>query len=252
MGTMIFKSNLAAIALVLSLHAYGADRGLERYPNQNIDSLRFAMDLAGVVQSTFEEHFPLMLQVRVDPTFSDQQIQIIKKASQVFVERALSSEVIDCAYARSSKDMPRSRQDFELELFAALSLVHSGGMSFPVYGFIARMWDQSSIVGLAYVNVFHSRSNPLPGYGERHHFHIALNSDYMGSGASYFYRNNAQYWAGVIAHEFLHNLGYRHPTGYEGSFINEYGECIASGGAEPEYLIGLKDVTVEPTACGVQ
>ena len=41
------------------------------------------------------------------------------------------------------------------------------------------------------------------------------------------YATLANQWAGTIFHEFLHNLGLRHPNGYEGSLIKEAGLSLA-------------------------
>ena len=58
--------------------------------------------------------------------------------------------------------------------------------------------------------------------------------------AQFWFSKNPDYWAGVIAHEVLHNLGYEHPKGYPGSFINEFGNCVwrsqnTSFSKAPEY-----------------
>jgi len=44
--------------------------------------------------------------------------------------------------------------------------------------------------------------------------------------SSYIYGADYHYWAGVIAHEILHNLGYVHPDGYTGTLITSYQDCI--------------------------
>ena len=36
-----------------------------------------------------------------------------------------------------------------------------------------------------------------------------------------------------MIHEVLHNLGYAHPNGYEGSFIEEFGLCTRYSGNVP-------------------
>ena len=58
----------------------------------------------------------------------------------------------------------------------------------------------------------------MPGQSDRHYFHIALNSDFLAP-SHYALAEDSDFWAGVMGHEMLHNLGYDHPHGYEGSFI---------------------------------
>jgi len=53
-------------------------------------------------------------------------------------------------------------------------------------------------------------------------------------------KDDFNYWADVLAHEILHNFGYRHPTGYPGSFIEEFGVCVRLNGVEPAQF-GLTD-----------
>ena len=81
-------------------------------------------------------------------------------------------------------------------------------------------------MGLGYVNFFGWVGTPMRNSGQKRYFYIGLNSDFLGEESSYTYANSSTYWAGVIAHEVLHNLGYTHPTGYAGSFINEFGNCL--------------------------
>ena len=65
---------------------------------------------------------------------------------------------------------------------------------------------------------------------------ISLNSDDLGSKSKYFLRNDVDFWAGMVAHEILHNLGYSHPNGYEGSFVREFGYCTQYSGNVPADL----------------
>jgi hypothetical protein len=157
------------------------------------------------------------------------------------LDRALKSHVIDCAYSRAHKDLPATRGEFEVQLYNALSLSYVHDAVMPSFGFIARYSGDSQSVGVGYVNLYYDRDNVLPGHDHRHYLHVALNSDFMGPSSEYVYRDNEEYWAGVIVHEFLHNLGYRHPTGYPGSFIKEYQLCLQGNGQshdEPEGVVG--------------
>ena len=216
-----------------------------RYPRDNV---AYAGDIVAIFEGSYREFLPTSLQVGLDPTFSDDQVAIIKDACQLFIERALMSQVLECAFSRSKKDLPSSRQTFEHELYTALAPVQIGENFFPAFAFIARFWDDPKAVGLGYLNLFNDTDKPLPGYRTRHYLHIALSSDHLGRNGGYYLSRDEGYWAGVIAHEFLHNLGYDHPTGYASSFIKEYGNCIWMNGAsaeEPEGTFNDKVITKE-------
>ncbi len=62
-------------------------------------------------------------------------------------------------------------------------------------------------------------------------FVITLNNYYVAAHGVY---SNAEYWAGTIAHEMLHNLGHRHPNSsdpnYEKYQINVVDEVIQNDG----------------------
>jgi len=61
-------------------------------------------------------------------------------------------------------------------------------------------------------------------------FEITLNKAYLGE-RDYSPGRDADYWAGVIAHEMLHNLGHTHPKGvYDGVFIRDYQNAIRYNG----------------------
>lgn len=47
----------------------------------------------------------------------------------------------------------------------------------------------------------------------------------------------------MLGYEVINNLGYRHPTGYPGSFIEEFGVCVQFNGVEPAQF-GLTDSDV--------
>lgn len=230
-------------AVLIALHGTASAADLSRYPRENA---AFAGEFLGGYHGTYRDVLIMSTQVRVDPTFSPQQKRLIDSAMRILQARALEDHVIDCAYAHSHKDLPSSRSDLQIKLYNALSLSYVGGFAMPSFSFIARYQDDPRTVGRGYVNLYFDRDNPLPGYDHRHYLHVALNSDQMGPSSSYVYREDTEYWAGVIAHEFLHNLGYVHPTGYPGSFIKEYGKCVAGNGQSREEAEGaLEDDVVE-------
>ncbi len=208
-----------------------ADRDATHYPNEGAyHSTEHIGDYKGNYQGTFA----LATQVRVDPSFTDGQKGILKDAMEVFMERALKKETIDCAYATSTKDLPKSRDKFEIDLVTALSSFVVDGVKFPAFIFVARFWNDPKAVGIGYLNLFYDKTLALPELGQRSHLHIAINSDFLGYDSRYFFAKYKEYWAGVMGHEFLHNLGYDHPSGYKGSFIEEYGNCLTTNGAKLE------------------
>lgn len=81
-------------------------------------------------------------------------------------------------------------------------------------------------------------------------FEITLNKAYLGE-RDYSLGRDEAYWAGVIAHEMLHNLGHTHPEGvYDGVFIRDYQNAIRHNGT---YRPGLSLVgSDEVVGCGTR
>lgn len=90
---------------------------------------------------------------------------------------------------------------------------------------IERMYERNSVMARAPVGIvqtYFSGSVPVV----RGTFRIKLNHYNLGS-ASHARGKDVNYWAGVIAHELLHNLGHTHPHGkYHQLFIREYQNAI--------------------------
>ena len=62
-------------------------------------------------------------------------------------------------------------------------------------------------------------------------FHVEINGRHLGSRTGYAYGGDPEYWAGVLAHEMLHNLGLRHRDGeYDGTFIRSYQRAVQTNG----------------------
>ncbi len=208
-----------------------ADRDATHYPSTGA---YHSTEYLGSYKGRYLNAIALHTQVRVDPSFTDGQKGILKDAMEVFMERALKKETLDCAFAQSTKDLPKSRETIEIDLATALSSFVINGLKVPGFIFIARFWNDPKAVGLGYQNLFYDTSVAMPELGIRSHLHIALNSDFLGYDSRYYFAKDKEYWAGVIGHEFLHNLGYDHPSGYRGSFIEEYGNCLTTNGAKAE------------------
>lgn len=214
-----------------------------RYPSGN---LAYCGDVMGIVRGEHDGWLPLSLQIAIDPTFNDDQKEILFEALKIFIERGSMNSVLDCAFRNSWRDMPVSREALRKELFSAITKLQIGDITLPSFAFISRYWDDPTSVGLGFIGLFFDRDKPMPGLPNRHYLHVGINSDYLGNGSSYFYRHDVEYWAGVIGHEFLHNLGYVHPNGYRGSFVSEYGHCIRRSGADGAPLEGeLQDLQIE-------
>jgi hypothetical protein len=83
--------------------------------------------------------------------------------------------------------------------------------------YVTKIFDAGNTVGLGWVNIVDYDAVPKK-------YFVGLNADYMTN--SYSWGLNYHYWASVLAHEMLHNLGYRHEGGYPGSLITEWGTAI--------------------------
>lgn len=214
----------------------GFAKSAEHYPENGNPAA--SANIVGVYEGKFKKWFPLALQLGIDPSFSEEQSKLVKEATRIFVERALSKRVVDCAFNNASKDRPESREDIETKLHSALAPMNISGVFVPSFAFIARYWDDARSVGIGYVGLYFDTDEPMASFSNRHYLHIALNSDHLGTGKSYRFANDLDYWAGVLGHEFLHNLGFQHPSGYSGSFIQEYGHCVQNNGAEEQIISG--------------
>jgi hypothetical protein len=219
------------IAFFLALFSFQgfSERQKGRYPSENF---AHAGQWGWLFEDVHGQIFPLALNFNHDPSFTTDQIEVIHSAMGIFIQRALKAHIIDCAFRKAHKDHKKGRTDFEWELYAALSWRSLGNLLYPGHSYIARYWGDKTSVGIGYVDLYYWRDKPLPGYKDRHYLHIALNSDFIGNASTFYLARDAEYWAGVIAHEFLHNLGYTHPTGYKGSFIEEYGNCVWQDGLD--------------------
>lgn len=167
--------------------------------------------------------------VLVENSFDQEQKQIIREASIRVRERMRSqrSAILACADKRSNRDkQSASGKAINDQIDQVFFKTASGGR--PINLNIVRLWSNSKAAGLAPVG---TRDYQFPEKGDL--LRIALNSDDLGSKSQYFLSNDIDYWAGVIVHEILHNLGYSHPKGYEGSFIKEFGRCTRYSGNVP-------------------
>jgi hypothetical protein len=168
-------------------------------------------------------------QVFAENGFDQEQKQLIREASIRVRERMRSqrSAIVACANKRSNRDKQSSSgKAINDQIDQVFFKTASGGRTIKLS--VVRLWSDSEAVGKAPVG---TRDYQFPEHGDL--LRISLNSDDLGSKSQYFLKNDIDYWAGVIAHEILHNLGYSHPNGYEGSFIKEFGRCTRYSGNVP-------------------
>ncbi|MEH2466329.1 hypothetical protein [Nostoc sp.] len=176
-------------------------------------------------------------QTYADNAFDGYQKAVIGPAAKLLHERLNNDQqrakVINCACSRSSKDFPTSRKAIDDQLKQVF--VNSASGNRPIKMTVTYLKGLKNVVGRGIVG----DSGQFPEKGDL--LRIALSSDYFGSQSSV--NNGYDYWANVMAHEVLHNLGYKHPTGYPGSFVEEFGICVQFNGEQPAQL-GLTDSDV--------
>ena len=144
----------------------------------------------------------LALAVRIDPAFDAQARRTLSTASQLFVRYALDAAVIERAVAASG---PRDRASLETHLRRALS-PHSGEPAVLVISsYRGNAWWGGAKLNFFNDPTYHLCRVPPP----RGYLYIRLNTDKLR--ASEPHGQHPAFWAGKIAHEVLHNLGYTHP-----------------------------------------
>jgi hypothetical protein len=178
------------------------------------------------------ENEELALNLMLDPSFTEDERSVIKPALQTFMERSMNEITLNCAFQNSTKNLPASKDRFREQLYDALSYRRINDLKFPGFAYIEREKNSSGFIGSGDINLFYDRSEPSPGYKNKHYFYISINPDYLSSDSGYSFSKSIDFWAGVLGHLFLHNLGYDHPTGTSGSFINEYAQCISLNSRE--------------------
>jgi hypothetical protein len=191
------------------------------------------------------------LQVFVDPQFSVEQKNVLREAATVLCSRNIR-DIFNSAYAISKKDKPKpvSKKDqpqmdelkraflSRTDEFMCLKgqkfffPFHKRGSFSKLH--ISYLKGRSDAVGLGWLGTV----KPIWNGAAHNEFSIAINTDFLCND-EYFLSKDADYWAGVIAHEMLHNLGFEHPTGYDGNFMTEFGNMVWKNG---------KTVEIERTA----
>jgi hypothetical protein len=164
-----------------------------------------------------------------DATFSAHDFAIIgpsaKKMHLLLNNPTKRNEVLDCAYRNSTMNLPISRT-----LIADQLVYVFANPIRPIRLHVARLWNEDPVAGRAPLGNGGTpgscTNGAFPECGDL--MRVALNADHLGSDSTFFLRHDTDYWAAVLAHEVLHNLGHNHPNGYPGSFITEFGNCVQS------------------------
>lgn len=169
----------------------------------------------------------IALNLMLDQSFGESEKATIKNAMSLFMARTMDEKILDCAYKNTIKDFPHSKEGFREHLYSALGVRKLNDLRFFGFAYIERNPNLNKIVGSGKINLFYEKTDPSPGYNYKNYFHIAINPIYLSTASESSMKRGSQYWAGVLSHLFLHNLGYDHPTGTSGSFTNEYSNCIS-------------------------
>ncbi len=167
------------------------------------------------------------------------EISLIQRAMSIVHEEFRSMQVLDNAYRLSGNayyikggyweqcGMNRQRWFGYNGLLSYQIRVLAGAVPFPNV-IIDAFNSQAAVMGDAeagIVKVFYSS-----GYSWRGQFKLRLNRRLLATGGVY---SDPANWAGVIAHEMLHNLGHLHADGdYSlGVQINAFAAAVAMNGA---------------------
>lgn len=202
----------------------------ERFGSYSRNSEALAREPIGIYSGSYLDDLLLLVQLRADSSFSSGQMNLIAESFRILIDRALAPHVLDCTFSSAEQGTPNSRQDFEFDLFSALGPTMIGGMPVPSFFFVSSYVQDPLETGKGIQNLYYERKNPMPGYDHHHRFYVALNSDYLDSPDKFAAGKNPDFWAGVLAHQMLHNLGFEHTNPSAGSFIRQYEKCVRSDG----------------------
>ncbi|MEP0915071.1 hypothetical protein NDI45_29845 [Leptolyngbya sp. GB1-A1] len=188
--------------------------------------------------------------VYADNAFDDSQKRLIRSASEILHDRMRTqrSRILDCAYRRSNRFMPASRQRIDSQLISVFVNAASGNR--PIKLTTTDLWTapRRQPNGVTQYNTGRAPiGNPgqFPEQGDL--LRVALNSVIVDRTFSDFPQaRQADRWAGTLVHEVLHNLGYDHERSgsTDGAFVKEFGTCTAFNGNIPDGL-QLTDSNVE-------
>jgi hypothetical protein len=171
--------------------------------------------------------------IYIDKTFTAKQHQLIAQAAHQVGMRMknprIQAELAQCAAQNSSKEGPRSLAKFNEQV----SYYFTHG-PFRTYVYITAFSGTSPkpgnslpFIGLGWTGSISSvpKGKATDASGPYDILHIAINRDFVPEDNS---RDNIVLFAETIAHEFLHNLGFTHNSGYAGTYIEAYEQCMGN------------------------
>lgn len=177
----------------------------------------------------------------IDDEFSESQKKLIQEALKIFVKsRGTFYRNLDAAYKANNLTQPRDPKlpfrnaDFDYgpppnrsEYYKIATAVTLSVDTHLRDG----KWLPSEYRTL-YIRRMHETSNKPPyvlGRANLQHYtdtgvlDISLNAAYLDSTTPFNRGKSASVWAGIIMHEILHNLGWAHPDGQKGTWIEAAG-----------------------------
>ncbi len=168
--------------------------------------------------------------IYIDKTFTAEQHRLIAQAAHQVGMRmknpGIQAELAQCAARNSSKEGPSSLAKFN----EIVSYHFTQGPRTFVYitafsGTSPKPGHSSPFIGLGWIGSISSvpRGKATDATGPYAILHIAINRDFIPEDSS---KNNIVLIAETIAHEFLHNLGFTHNSGYAGTYIEAYEDCM--------------------------
>lgn len=179
-------------------------------------------------------HSCVRFNLYINRDFNPKQHRAIVRATRLMALQVMQNKTLDCAYDYANRDYEAPSPDEDKALLRQAfwqSLVYVD--------------EQASLVadtvtlpqgGDLYIDGFDISESMAHGlalldlYPKERIFWIYLNRDFIESRLSLLVPSSPEIWAGIIAHEMMHNLGWDHPNGYEGSLITEFGNCISHEG----------------------
>lgn len=157
--------------------------------------------------------------------FGRTETEILTSALAIFYERFLRTHAMGCPElcTRSASRHILNSSDFDDNLDTRDYIEaqrwrflanETNGFAFPhvelEYAYTDDDWLARAEVGIVKTRPRESGEfgSPFPIEGS---FKIEVNDFFVNNSNEYSHYSNPAYWAGVIAHEALHNLGHRHP-----------------------------------------
>lgn len=169
---------------------------------------RFSLDADGV-------------SVYIDVLFSGRdERRFLGEAVANFIRHSRDNDVIDCAFEIDADNQPESRPDFMQDLGARLRRGRSLSVLFFSKGLFEQRNNSEDVLGLAKIG------GDVSAMGINA---VSLKKYFV---EDRLYRRQRGELAGLIGHEFMHIMGYRHAGcvfEYRKicDFIYRYGDCIA-------------------------